>query len=356
MNFTIENGSMNATNNISSSPLHAIHVSKAAAVGWFGFSVICCFIGSTSLLLLLATSFHVKRLRTGSNLLVIHLVLIDLLNCGISFPINIITTYQALTIDGHPSHPVRLDCRHFLYMTFTLIHAETWAGLALAINRFVALTQPHHYRRLTSKVGLTLLIAIPWLAGLGLNLPTYLELVELTFIFQNAPIERCTMGGLSSGYGKILALINSFIPYGLMGVIYIVLGGTLLVKSFRLKIGNWLNGAQANEATTAARVARVRRGLLVKILIVTYLWHCLCFLPPPILLSSFPSLARRYVVFWQLWLVKTLALCGYMVTPFAFLALNADYRKGLKSLLLCRRVIRPQPPNRKPFSSPTGPL
>ncbi|OQV24702.1 hypothetical protein BV898_01294 [Hypsibius exemplaris] len=70
-------------------------------------------------------------------------------------------------------------------------------------------------------------------------------------------------------------------------------------------------------------------------LAVAYLWHCLCFLTPTILLSSYPWLMVRYPVPVLLWLLRTMLLCGYVVSPLIFLALNSDYQNGVKRFLNC---------------------
>ncbi|OQV17400.1 hypothetical protein BV898_08503 [Hypsibius exemplaris] len=73
-------------------------------------------------------------------------------------------------------------------------------------------------------------------------------------------------------------------------------------------------------------------------LVVTYLWHCLCFLPPPIILSMFHVFVDSHPTLVVLWLLKTIILCGYVISPVIFLSLNSDYQKGVKSLFASRRA------------------
>ncbi|OQV24701.1 hypothetical protein BV898_01293 [Hypsibius exemplaris] len=77
-----------------SNPNNTIRPSAVSADGWFVFSILCSSFGSALLILLLVTSFHRKHLHTGSNILVIHLMCIDLLMRGIfsPFPSSLLTS------------------------------------------------------------------------------------------------------------------------------------------------------------------------------------------------------------------------------------------------------------------------
>ncbi|OQV17431.1 hypothetical protein BV898_08534 [Hypsibius exemplaris] len=57
------------------------------------FGSIC---GSSLLLLLLVTSFRRRRLHSGSNILVMHLMLLDLIICGITYPLSMTMTYRGM--------------------------------------------------------------------------------------------------------------------------------------------------------------------------------------------------------------------------------------------------------------------
>ncbi|OQV17397.1 hypothetical protein BV898_08501 [Hypsibius exemplaris] len=282
------------------------------ATAWFVFSITCCIIGTGLLMLLLLTSFHVKRLHSGSNVLVVHIMLIELIICGIGFPMTLITTYRSLT-----GFHVQINCNISELFFVTTINTEFWASLSLAINRFVALALPHSYQRIISKAVLTVMIFVPWVLGLSLNLPLYFG-IGGRFFLQTVPFETCTTDLVPSGYGNAWVALAIFLPIGLIGLIYVVLGMGWIARKF------WRRNALVAPIAPASRRGNIavnaRRALLVRMLVVTYLWHCLCFLPPPILLSSFPWLVVRYPTLVVLWLLKTVLLCGYIVSPVSLLS------------------------------------
>ncbi|OQV17402.1 hypothetical protein BV898_08505 [Hypsibius exemplaris] len=302
---------------------------EGTSLAWFVFSILCSIIGTALLLLLLLASFRVKRLRSGSSILVVHLMLIELIICGVTFPIFLITTHTGLT-----GVHVQVNCQVFMYFFLTTIHTEYWASLVLAVNRFFALVLPHHHRKLLSKTGLIIMILIPWIVGLGVTLPLYFG-IGGRFILRTSPFESCAFMSQTSGYGIGLAFLGAYLPIGLIGLIYAVLGVRWLVGSFSKRFVAVQVVAAVGPAAAPSQgnvAAKTRRVLLLRMLVVTYLWHCLCFLPPPILISSFPGLVVSHPKLVSLWLFKTMLLCGYVVSPFIFLVLNVDYQKGVQNL------------------------
>ncbi|OQV17404.1 hypothetical protein BV898_08507 [Hypsibius exemplaris] len=334
-NLTNSNGSSGSAINSSTSVSAFELPSRTYVNGWLALSTVCTLMGSGCLLLLMATSFRRTRLHSGANVLVINLMVMELFICGISTPIQLITTYAGLT-RGH----IHIDCHLWMYCQISLVWAENWAATVLAVNRLFALALPHQYKALTSKPGLVTMVILPWLIGLGGNLPTFFG-IGGNFILRLTPFETCTLGinpsGTSAGYGVAWVTLGTFLPMALIGGIYIFLGGGWIVRHVLLnRKKNHVFPGQNGQAKPTGTPNKARQIALAKMLVGSYIWHCLCFLPPPILISSFPWLAMRHPLLVQLWLNKTVNICGYMISPFIFLALSTDYQTGLKDLIRIR--------------------
>ncbi|OQV17401.1 hypothetical protein BV898_08504 [Hypsibius exemplaris] len=139
----------NASVRNNSTPQHQANNCKTDhdvnGIKWFVFSIICSLIGSRLLILLLITSCHVKRLRSGSDIL----LLIKLIICGVTFSVILVTIYVGLS-----GNHLRVSCRAFMLFFMIMLHREYWASLALPINRIFALALPHHHRKLLSTANL----------------------------------------------------------------------------------------------------------------------------------------------------------------------------------------------------------
>ncbi|OQV12595.1 hypothetical protein BV898_13160 [Hypsibius exemplaris] len=302
--------------------------SRLSTDGWFFFSILASGMGSGLIILLLIASFQLERLRKGSHILLIHLMCVDLILCGVTFPISNITTYM-----GMRGSPIDIRCNVFMFLHLSALYAENWTSLALAISRFVALTLPYHYQYVISKRVLTFMFIMPWAIGLASNLAVYLE-IGGKFVQQTVPFRVCVVAADESfGYRFIGVTAGTYLPIALIGVIYLTLGVRRLVKYLKGRQVSPMAGAVPVVERPHLRTIKSRHIIMAKMLTVTFLWHCLCFLPPPTLQSGFPWLVARYPVLIQLWLFKTLALCGYVVSPFILLALSSDHRSGMRSLL-----------------------
>ena len=77
--------------------------------GWFFFTMAVSFAGSILLILLLASSFKQTHPITGSRLLLVQLLFLELFLIGISSPIQTVIAYNRLM-----QQPVHLDCSVFL--------------------------------------------------------------------------------------------------------------------------------------------------------------------------------------------------------------------------------------------------
>ena len=104
----------------------------------------------------------------------------------------------------------------------------------------------------------------------------------------------------------------------LMGSVYLMLFIRLAVRRHivnnRIEQQSVERSNARNLPVSGAGQRRVRQIALAKMLFASYLWFCLCFLPGPVILTSFPYFFARYVML-QVWVTRTLMLFGYAASP-----------------------------------------
>ncbi|OQV17314.1 hypothetical protein BV898_08563 [Hypsibius exemplaris] len=285
---------------------------------WFALSIAVSLFGCFMLAALLAHICYGKL--TGSTVLIAHLMALQLLHCAVFFPILFVDSFAALT--GSSLH---LNCPLLLLMHISAAQAEHWASLVLAVNRYVAIALPHHYRKVVSTPVLTVMIIAPWVIGIGDTLPLYFGYGGI--LGEKPVFGYCAIKVAGRIYGRALwQTIGTYIPTVLMGIIYV----TLFV---RLAIDGHVCFRRKSDAEEKSMLERrlEKRVTMAEMLVVAYVWYCLCFLPGPIILTAYPQLQRQYVMLAH-WTSGFLTLCGYAASPVIFLFLSSDYRKGVRHL------------------------
>ncbi|OQV25379.1 hypothetical protein BV898_01057 [Hypsibius exemplaris] len=293
--------------------------SSLAATSWFGVSMSASVGSSSMLIILLLTSLRHQKMRKGTGTLIIHLMLMQLTLCLIYFPIEDITTYLALR-----SIPVRIDCEALLILRLGTMYSENWASLLLALNRFIALELPHFYQRILTRNALIAMIIFPWIVGLGSTLWVHFGTVGVDLIQLPLPYGYCASRVTKGVNGTILVAIGAYGPLLFMGLIYSNLCYRLMVTrsqgTHRSSVGPIIHNKESSRLVGA----RARQKALAKMLIVSFLWYCVFFLPGPLVVTTFPALTKRFVICYP-WL-RTMNLFGYAASPFIFLLLNAEYQ------------------------------
>jgi hypothetical protein len=286
---------------------------------WFAFSTIISISGSSLFILLLVASFYEKKLQKGANLLIIHIMLIQLLLCALLFPILNTTSYLLLK-----GHRINFNCRLFLLAQVGAMNTENWASLLLAINRYVAIAMPHFYKAWVSKKVLISMIVIPWVIGIGDTLSVYLGFGANFMVVP--PFNFCIIRGTDGFIGTIWVVIGAYLPLGLMGILYSAIFIRLaIVRRFNLesRIEQDVVASVISANGISRRSKRARQISLAQMLIVSYVWYGACFLPAPVILASFPNLNRRFFML-PLWTAKTLMLSGYAASPVSFIIILKD--------------------------------
>ena len=338
LHHTIMNHSNSSVNSVSTANHSSSLINAAVTVTfytWFGCTLAISIISTLILLLLLASSFRLKTLRTGSRILLIHLMFIQLLICGIIFPVQTVVTQQAIT----KTLPPYLSCRPFMLFYMTIFYAENWSSVLMAFNRFVAIELPHHYKKWLTKRALAGTMILPWLIGFGSTLPIYFGMGAI--FTWNVPSGVC-YAAANGSYMIAWYAIGFFVPMALIGTCYIVL--FLRLKLRRAAVANlYANRPGAAAAGAAANMVvtknphniqqfllRKRHIQIAKMLIMSFVFYCLCFVPSPLLSGSF---AAMYLRNWtlQLWVGKTLLLCGYACSPVSDILFSRTNRRYTKT-------------------------
>ena len=184
---------------------------------WFSCHLAISIAASTLLLLLLASSFYQQNLHTGSHILIMHLMFIQLIICAVLSPIHAAVSHQTV-IENAP----RIDCHPFMLIYIVCYDAENWSTVLIAFNRFVALKLPHHYRKWLTKQALAATMFLPWLIAFSLTLPVYFG-VGGDFIL-NTKNGACS-SKTSGPYLAFFLVASNYIPVALISLTY----GTMLL-------------------------------------------------------------------------------------------------------------------------------
>ncbi|OQV15356.1 hypothetical protein BV898_10462 [Hypsibius exemplaris] len=301
---------------------------------WFGLSMGITLAGSGLLILLLVSAVRRENSRSGSRILLLHLMSTQLLLCGLLFPIHFITSYLAL-IRRNPT----ISCSSFAFIHTSTTFAQNWSQALIAVNRFVAIGLPHHYRSWVSRRTLAAMIVAPWVTGFAITLPVYFGIGgDFTM---NKAYGSC-FAKVNGPYLTVWFALGNYVPLALTGVLYI----SLFVKLAGRKrvISVHAVPAVGNDEKGPRLTQTQRRHIAIaRMLVVSVVCNGICLVPAPVITSFFPNVfARNGMV--QLWLVKTMVMCGYAASPVIFLIMSSDYQKEVRRVLcgLYNSIMRPE--------------
>ena len=303
---------------------------------WFIVTTLISFIGALLLIILLVSSVQQKEHRTGTRILIVHLMLLQLLLLGFTYPVVNIQSYFAV-LDGvnitTVTHRPLIHCPSAMFLLIAGRHAESWASLLLAVNRFAATVFPHLYRKLVTRKALTVMIVVPWCVGLSANVPLWFG-VGLQYV-TGRPYSMCTVRETDI-YAIGWATIGVYVPIAFTGLIYGFLLVRLMLGRNRItnrapQIALELMGRSSVSTVRLQAVrlgncatVRARQFVLTKMLLWSFFWYAACFLPGPLITAAFPALAARYYSL-ILWLSRTLIVCGLAASPVS----TAQFQCGL---------------------------
>ena len=105
-----------------------------------------------------------KELRKGSEVLIVHDLLIGTFLCSVTFPSIAYTFFAASSLRQPP--PVFICTFHFVVLSLGM-SAGNWNCCFLAVNRVVAILFPHKYKDFTEKRVTILIIVVCWLTSVS---------------------------------------------------------------------------------------------------------------------------------------------------------------------------------------------
>ncbi|OWA55240.1 hypothetical protein BV898_19628 [Hypsibius exemplaris] len=333
------NGSFADDNNLSSSYPEE---SQSSVTGWFAFTMAVCVFG-TVLFLLLLTAAVTKGLHHGAGFLIIHISCLQLYLCAVSYPLSTIDIYLALIPGTREEERLTLHCQSFLFIFKCAVHAEMWSSVLLAVNRCVAVALPYRYKEMTTRAMLCSMVGVPWVIALALNVPLLFGVgMELK---RDHPVRYCLAMPNGDSYSAMYLLMERFLPLAVKGVLHFALflhfgiqrvHRNRVVRLLCVPLKTSLPSRMPRPPQTRNSGSHAHRGgrnmVLAKILGLSFLWKCVCFLPGPISQGIYPNLYSSSKML-QFWMLRTFAVCGYAANPIFFFALSSDYQTALAQLL-----------------------
>ncbi|GAU99488.1 hypothetical protein RvY_10483-2 [Ramazzottius varieornatus] len=284
----------------------------------------------------------------------------ELLLTAMFFPLSYASLFTTLqdnpdeeedTVDD--TSPDDLTVNFFLA---ALIYCCHWTQLFLALNRFIAVRCPQVYQQSFSGKRLVLAMAfLSWVIAFAFCVPSYAHdllaktgwyFVPSSFDLDGHVGNSSTNSNVTSAHlshlvhGKINlkksldyvhSIVGVYFPAVIIGVLYVA----LFVKITRFRRPGNLENTRQNltkgpHGSGGADAARRRRLVIANMLLTSYCFYLLCFIPTPIIVTFFPAVYDNLLV--QTW-TRTLDVLGHAATAVIYLALNKDYRAGLNSLL-----------------------
>ncbi|XP_055340863.1 somatostatin receptor type 5-like [Paramacrobiotus metropolitanus] len=278
-------------------------------------------LGTILFILLIMVIIRGRFYRTGCGALILHEILLETSVVAIHIPLNILNIHS-----GHRGFFTPRDCAgiHFPFITTLMI--TNWAQFSLALNRFVATLYPHMYWRWVTKTAIAAQIAAVWVFGLVLTAPPLFGVVGtygLDKTWNNCAILLHTVGP----YPKIVGTLGVYLPTGLLMVLYLIMFIRLQCCSPQRVQNNQMRSDRQGQFDRRVKMAKLLCGIS--------LWYNACYHPQNILSILRVPMYEQSVAGLQLWL-RTVYLCGYVMTPMFFFSLNKDYQTGLLEIIRLR--------------------
>lgn len=265
---------------------------RSFITNWYIVMVFLSIIGSAFNILLFLVFKRPRKSLRGSQILIGHMIILDLTICAVTNPLFVSSVFFTQFIPLS-----RTYCRIVGFLYAISISINNWLSLSLAINRSVALLHPTFYPKLTKTKCTLGMTALGWLYVL----PYFSGFLTLTGSFEPAP----PWGACSvRPFPRFTPMYNFDIAFPLCsaGGIYIVTLVIYKIRSRRLVSGE-------NGGVTAPGSVQDRHLRTVKMLVASYLWYVVCSLPSALLAYVFTAYARRSV---------TAAFYGRTSTLFAY--------------------------------------
>ncbi|XP_055353544.1 rhodopsin-like [Paramacrobiotus metropolitanus] len=289
-------------------------VTKTEMIVWLTMQITIALTGALLIIFYLFAMHRLRKLTTGSGLLVAHALIIDLIFCLGGVPVIAIPVYLT-QMQVHFEY----SCMPVDFFLLFIMIAGNWTAVVLSINRWLAVVTPHHYARIATRRMSFLTLLFVWSVALGCSIP-FLNTIP-GMVHGILPSGICGLIRQSGPTTMILVVFGTYLPLVLMAIVYSSLFIYTRMQNKFNKIEN-----QANEERPFR--AFERRLRIAKALCLSFIWYCLCILPPPILTVFFASWWVKDIRMTLY--TKTAQVLAYAASPVFFFAVGTEYRAVVK--------------------------
>ncbi|OQV20916.1 hypothetical protein BV898_04991 [Hypsibius exemplaris] len=301
---------------------------------WLVVILLLCVVGSVSNVLVITVVLRIRELRTSCGVLIAHLSVTYLMQCAVIVPLTSVRIYNRF--DGGPDF-----CRVVQFVNSAIVVTGYYNEALLAANRLFAICYPYGYR-VFARRSLTLAsLALCWILGGGTRMPF---VFNSGGFYNSLPNGQCTLT-TTTNQGTFWAIGCIYFCYGFVGFAAVAICAKSAIGKFHRRTiiplpatqssGGKSNGGMAIDervpvSQSPAGRAYQRRMRQAQMLIMTFIWNCLCNFPITIVNSVAPQLFRLDPMF-GLWM-RLLLVLSFAFHPILVFMLSTDYRKALKRL------------------------
>ncbi|XP_055350433.1 rhodopsin-like [Paramacrobiotus metropolitanus] len=342
--LTITDPTTNLT--LTFSPSDVAYISPSSLSVWLAFCTALCTFGTLSYLILLAILFRRHNGCKGAGgLLMVHLVILELINSLGYLSFFTVTTYVAQS-------GVRLNhtaCAIGQLLFLSTVVAGNWVAVVMAVNRFVAIVFPLWYKVWLDSPLWSWAVGLCWFIAFACYVPIFMGIGGVLAAIP--PLGTCGVYPFPGWRYHFSVQFGTPVPMFLIGIFYGLIYLKMVVKVAERRT------SQASVINFSRRESTIERLLMVryrtaKMLCISAIWHCLCFVPLPIMVEYAPIFYRDPLV--HLW-IRTIFFCGYAFNPVILFIMNERYRQCLMEKLWCFGTVskgnQDDPDSHKPITA-----
>ncbi|XP_055344671.1 somatostatin receptor type 5-like [Paramacrobiotus metropolitanus] len=294
----------------------------SAFTAWFASNLFVGLSGGILSMILAASIFFHRQVHWGCQVLIIHLLLIQAITCG-GFVITLSFTMYFPGLQIGPT-----GCTYFYFGLLWVVDAGQWSQCFLAVNRLIAIVNPHRYAAWRTRRVIILIIVLGWLVPFTANLPIILEIVG-KIVVTFAPWRGCNYRNPLNAASMILFTIGLYLPIGLTFLCYF----TIMLVEIRNRFCGGRKVGNSDEVALVGNLKLMKRRLIiVKMLFASTMWFTASYLPYIVSLTYFQGIHAQNPTL-VLWL-RLLYYTGCAGLPVTFLIMCKDYRHAVTVMLL----------------------
>ncbi|GAV07065.1 hypothetical protein RvY_16948 [Ramazzottius varieornatus] len=239
---------------------------------WFALAIVTTSVGIVTNSALIYACYKDRVSHHGPRYIIGNMALTSLAYTSIFLPAMMFSTYVYYSLNPHIVPNICL-----LYpLNHVTQNAATWAEVALAANRIIAICFPLKYDRWVTKRSSLCMIAIVWAISIAI---VALFLLHIGAQYVKPPNAYACLPTIKDGFGVFLSFATSNIPHSLVAASSVVIFGTAVYK---LRISR-------SVSPQSGRLVR-KRLVIAKAMGVSVVWWCVCSLPWTIFVAIRPDM------------------------------------------------------------------